>query len=81
MKTLYDFIDFDQVTCRFRGSYVETIFDYTQTHALYGIYKEDVSEAKRRLHEMGARRFRLVKTNYGFVILCFKITPKKVKND
>jgi hypothetical protein len=81
MKTLYDFINFDDVTDMFRGSYVKTIFDRIQTHALYGIGVGDVDKAKSKLHEIGARRFRLVKTDYGFVILCFKITPNKVKNN
>lgn len=81
MKTLNDFMDFSSVECKFRGSYVQNIFDHIQTHALYGIPKEDVSRAKEELGNIGAKRFRMVKNSYGFYIICFKISPKKDKKD
>ncbi len=58
----------------FKGSYVQGLFDPIQTHALYGISKDDLIQAKKILSEHKATRFRTVKaTGKGFVILCFKI--------
>lgn len=57
---------------RKEGRYVQKIFDPIQTHALYGIPVEDLSEFKKQLRELGAKRFRQVKASHGFVTLCFK---------
>ena len=63
----------NEVTRQFRGSYVQTIFDRVQTHALYGIPKSDAAEAKEALKAIGAKRFRVVNNSFGFAIICFKI--------
>jgi len=65
--------DFSNVTYQFRGSYVQTIFDPVQTHALYGVSKTQKDEAKAALKEIGAKRFRITSTKFGFAIICFKI--------
>ena len=66
-------IDFSEVTYKFRGSYVQTIFDRVQTHALYGISKSQKDEAKEALKKIGAKRFRVVNNDFGMSIICFKI--------
>jgi hypothetical protein len=68
---------FNEVTRQFRGSYVQTVFDPVQTHALYGITKGEAAEAKEALKAIGAKRFRVVNNSYGFAIICFKINPQK----
>ena len=68
---------FNEVTRQFRGSYVQTLFDPVQTHALYGIPKRDADEAKEALKAIGAKRFRVVNNAFGFSIICFKINPQK----
>ena len=65
--------DFSGVTHQFRGSYVQTIFDPIQTHALYGITKSQKDDAIEELKEIGAKRFRVVNNRYGFSIICFKL--------
>lgn len=64
---------FEKILYKFRGSYIQTIFDYVQTHALYGIRKDDALEAKRLLKEAGASSFRVVNNDFGLVIVCFKM--------
>jgi hypothetical protein len=64
---------FSSVTSQFRGSYVQTLFDPVQTHALYGVLKRDAAEAKEALKAIGAKRFRVVNNSFGFSIICFKI--------
>jgi hypothetical protein len=64
---------FSSVTNRFSGSFVQTLFDPVQTHALYGIPKRDAAEAKEALKAIGAKRFRVVNNSFGFSIICFKI--------
>jgi len=61
------------ITSQFEGSYVKTLHDPIQTHALYGVSNEDVYRAKLELSKVGAVRFRLVKTSYGLTIVCFKL--------
>ncbi len=49
------------------------LFDPIQTHALYGVRKEDVFEVKAELKKFGATRFRVVKSGIiGLVIVCYK---------
>jgi hypothetical protein len=63
-----------KVLNRFSGTYINKIYDPIQTHALYGLGKDNLDQAKRLLKEDGAKRFRVVKTNTnGLVILCFKL--------
>ena len=64
---------FEKVLYKFRDSYIQTIFDPIQTHALYGVHKDDALEAKRLLKEAGASSFRVVKNRFGFAIICFKV--------
>ena len=68
---------FNEVTRQFRGSFIQTIFDRVQTHALYGVPKRDADEAKEALKAIGAKRLRVVNNSFGFAIICFKITPEK----
>ena len=68
---------FNEVTRQFRGSYVQTLFDPIQTHALYGVPKRDAAEAKEALKAIGAKRFRVVNNSFGFAIICFKMVPEK----
>lgn len=52
---------------------IRELFDPVQTHAVYGVYKQDVPEVKRLLKEKGATRFRIVKNRItGMCIVCFK---------
>ena len=52
--------------------YFATLFDPVQTHGLYGISKDEVDTFKKKLKELGANRFRVVKASGDFRILCFK---------
>lgn len=65
---------FDTVTDQFRGSYISTIFDPIQTHALYGVSKTQKDEAKAALKKIGAKRFRVVNNDFGMSIICFKMS-------
>lgn len=65
--------DFNQVTNNFNGSYVKTIFDYVQTHALYGVAKSECTRAKEELKKIGATSFRVVNNGFGFSIICFRM--------
>ena len=61
------------VISQFQGSYIQTLNDPIQTHALYGVLTSDITNAKLALSQQGATRFRVVKNSYGFAIICFKI--------
>ena len=61
------------VVRQFRGSYIQTIFDPVQTHALYGVTKSFKHEAIAALKNAGAQRLRTVSNRQSFVIICFKI--------
>jgi hypothetical protein len=61
------------ITSKFNGSYIQTIFDSVQTHALYGVTKSFKNEAVSALKEAGAKRLRVVSNTFGFVVICFKI--------
>lgn len=52
------------------SSYMMSLFDPVQTHAVYGLSLDDVSIIKQSLKKQGAKQFRLLK-NKGFPILCF----------
>ena len=54
------------------GLRYETILDYNQNMALYGVKIEDVREWKLKLKKAGAVRFRVVKNEWGKAIICFK---------
>ena len=54
-----------------RGMYYQRLFDPHQTHGLYGVRVDDVPRWKEYLKENGAKKFRVVKNQYGFAIICF----------
>ena len=56
---------------------VRELFDPVQTHAAYKVPVDAVPEVKSVLKEIGANRFRIVKTGIkGLVIVCFKLKSK-----
>jgi len=60
------------------GCYVQTLFDPIQTHALYGVRKEDKIEIRHILKdECGVTHIRMVNNGYGYTIICFKIKKNK----
>ena len=61
------------------GVYIQSLFDNVQTHALYGISKDDVNDWKERLSKnKGISRFRKVNANSKYyAILCFKYDRSK----
>jgi hypothetical protein len=56
--------------------YFQSLFDPTQTHAMYGLTKDTLPAFKEKLKKLGANRFRTVSTKFGFKILCF--SAKKI---
>ena len=61
-----------KITSINRGIYIQKIYDPIQTHAVYGITKEDLDKVKKVLTDYKCSRFRTVKTRTNFIILCFK---------
>lgn len=61
------------------GRYIQTVYDNVQTHALYGIGREDVADWKETLSKnKGINRFRKVNANSKYyAILCFKYDRSK----
>ena len=61
------------------GRYIQDVFDNVQTHALYGISREDVNDWKETLSKnKGITRFRKVNANSKYyAILCFKYDKSK----
>lgn len=61
------------------GRYIQDLFDNVQTHALYGISREDVNDWKETLSKnKGITRFRKVNANSKYyAILCFKYDKAK----
>ena len=54
------------------GTYCQSLSDRIQTHAIYGIRKEDKDMVKLQLKKMGAKKFRVVTANAKYlVIICF----------
>ena len=53
--------------------YVNTIFDHRQSHAVYGIQKNQIDSIKVLLKKQGCNKFRQVKSNGINYILCFKL--------
>ena len=52
------------------SGYMRDLFDWHQTHAIYGCDNEALRELKLILKKLGANKFRIVK-NKGYPILCF----------
>lgn len=73
----------EQIASDFRMGYIQTLFDYVQTHGLYGISVSELPIAKERLKKAGATHFRQLKlgkkTENDFAILCFKLKVEEVK--
>lgn len=61
------------------GTYIQILFDPVQTHALYGISRNQVDHFKDIMKkDPSISRFRTVKANSPYyAILCFKYDPKK----
>lgn len=61
------------------GRYIQSVFDNVQTHALYGINRDDVNDWKETLSKnKGITRFRKVNANSKYyAILCFKYDRSK----
>ena len=52
------------------SGYIRDLFDWHQTHAVYGCDQDSLDILKPVLKKLGANKFRLVKNN-GYPILCF----------
>ena len=51
---------------------IQTIYDYVQTHAIYGVSYTDVERVKKVLKQNGCTKFRIVKANAkNLRIICF----------
>ena len=59
------------------GYQVNKLFDPVQTHAAYGVPVSEKDRVVAALKEKGATRFRIVKTGYGTLIVCFKMKGVK----
>ena len=63
------------------GKYVQTTFDPTSTHALYGVKRNEVDYYKDKIKSIGGKYIRVVKgrqeKNNPYVVICFalEITP------
>lgn len=61
-----------------RDQYIQNLFDPIQTHAVYGVYADQVPALKQRLKDLGCNRFRVVSSSgKGLKIVCFKIPENK----
>lgn len=60
-------------------TYVQSVYDPVQTHALYGVPTDKVDDWKARLKQnKGITRFRIVRANCkAWSIICFKYNEKK----
>lgn len=57
------------------AQYFQSLFDPTQTHAIYGITKDDLEHYKEQLKKLGANKFRAVTASSKHLkILCFNAT-------
>lgn len=72
-KKLTKVFGFDRTTYgQSPKKYFKTLFDPHQNIGLYGITsKDELNSYKQTLRNMGAKKFRTVKTRGGFFILCF----------
>lgn len=60
------------------ASYIHPIHDPRQTHALYGIKKNDYNDIKTILKRFGAKHFRKVTANSkSLIIVCFNAEDMK----
>ena len=61
------------------GMYVQTIADPHQTHALYGVSKDNLEHWKEKIKSIGGKSLRVVTNHYGYKIVCFRLdaTPQE----
>lgn len=64
------------------GKYVQTTFDPTSTHALYGVHREEMEQYKEKIKSIGGKYIRVVKgrdKTSPYVVICFalEITPQE----
>ena len=65
-----------------RNMYVQTTFDYTSTHALYGVRKDDLEYWKGRVKAIGGKYIRVVggrdrSNDYRVICFALEITPQE----
>ncbi len=59
---------------------IEPIYDPIQTHAVYGVGKDEVVDVKQNLRKQGCTRFRVVTANSKYLrIVCFKAPATDTK--
>lgn len=68
--------------CNRYGKYVQTTYDYTSTHALYGVVKDEVDSYKDVIKRIGGKYIRVVgrrDRSNPYRIICFalEITPQE----
>lgn len=64
----------------FTKKYVQPVCDPYDTHALYGVYADEVDKFKERIKSIGGKYIRVVSAQWkGFKIICFalEITPQE----
>ena len=63
-----------KVTDQFQGSYIKSIDNQIQTHALYGVADDyfQIEKARDILSKEGVDKFKIVKGKYGFITICFR---------
>ena len=75
--------------CNHYHKYVQTTFDPTSTHALYGVLSDEVDRYKDKIKSIGGKYIRVVRAGgRDYRIICFRleatqqeITAKKMKED
>ena len=68
--------------CNQYRKYVQTTYDPTSTHALYGVYREEMEQYKDKIKSIGGKYIRVVKghdKSNPYVVICFalEITPQE----
>lgn len=68
--------------CDCYRKYVQTTFDYTSTHALYGVVKSEVDYYKDKIKSIGGKYIRVVSSrdrSNDYRVICFalEITPQE----
>ena len=75
--------------CNCYRKYVQTTYDPTSTHALYGVLSDEVDRYKDKIKSIGGKYIRVVRAGgRDYRIICFRleatqqeITAKKMKED
>ena len=68
--------------CNQYRKYVQTTFDYTSTHALYGVVKSEVDYYKDKIKSIGGKYIRVVggrvrSNDYRVICFALEITPQE----